>query len=173
MPASADIATYSTTGVFASTNSNVFSGPNGLTITYGNLPATNYVDVPPLTTASFGTFTVVGPTSGSDTVSDTFDLQITQTTPTSGAEALTDIFKGTVSLNGSSIKLVFTGGGPFVPVLGPDPNTGYPTWTFDLGNIQYWVNQTTPIVPSTNNGGVSTINAESGPQGVSTCALTQ
>jgi len=157
MPASADLVTYSTTGVFGSTGTNVYAIPaDGLTITYGNT-VDNTTTVPPQSIASFGTLTVAGPTSGiSDTVSDTFTLEIEQTTPTVGGENLTDTFTGDVTINSSGIELQFTGGGPNVPVLGSA--NFVPAWTFDLGNIQYWVNEYTPLAPSTSNGGVSTIN---------------
>jgi hypothetical protein len=158
VPASADIVTYSTTGVFTSSGSDVYSGAHGLTITYGDT-LSNVVVVPPPSTASFGTFTVAGPTTGfTDTVLDTFTLTIAQSTPTLGNEVLLDTFQGTIAISSSQVKLIFTGGGPQPAVLGSDPNTGAPAWTFDLGNIQYWVYQKTPIVPSTNNHGVSTIN---------------
>src|SRR5579859_7956605 len=119
-PASADIVTYSTAGVFTSSGNNVLSGAGGLTITYTDT-INNVVVVPPTSNASFGTFTVAGPTSGSDAISDDFKLTITQTTPTSGHETLTDTFKGTIVANGSTIKLTFTGGTPIAPVLTANP----------------------------------------------------
>ena len=160
VPASANIVTYTTTGVFASSLSDVYSGANGLTITYG--PTSGVVGpVPPPSSASFGTFTVVGPTTGSDPVSTDFTLTIAQSAPTpTGTEILTDTFTGTITISSSTVSLVFgpLSGSPYALVSASDPRTGNSAWTFNFGNVQYWVDKTTPINPTTTGGGLSTIN---------------
>ncbi len=163
-PAWGDVVTYSTTGKFTSSGTNVFSGLNGLTITYNNTSGNVVAPVPPPSLAQFGSFTAVGPTTGEDTVTDHFELKIAQTTPSLGGETLTDIFSGLISISHSSVILEFTGGsGDSVPVLGINPLTDALSYQFALGNATYWVNRKTPINPSTTgvNGpspGESTIN---------------
>jgi hypothetical protein len=73
---------------------------------------------------------------------------------------LTDIFAGTVFINSSTVVLNFTGGNGTnpPPVLTTDPLSFAPAYTFELGSVTYWVDQNTPINPSTTGGGVSTIN---------------
>src|ERR1035437_845119 len=83
MPASADIIKYDTTGVFTGSGTNVYSGANNLKITYGDTVG-NTVTVPPTSIATFGKFTVTGPTAPfSDTVITNFQLTIDQTNPPS------------------------------------------------------------------------------------------
>jgi VPDSG-CTERM motif len=157
-PAWADLVTYSTTGVFSSTGTNVYSGNNGLTITYGDT-VNNTAAVPPPSNVSFGTFTVAGPLTGyTDSISENFALTITQTTPSMGSETLTDTFTGAIKINSSNVELTFTGGSPLTPVLTTDPGDHASAYEFQLGTIDYWVDKYTSINPSTTNGGVSTIN---------------
>jgi hypothetical protein len=154
MPAAADVVTYSTTGVFGSSGTNVYSGLNALTITYGDTAGNVVSPVPPPSDASFGTFTVVGPLAGyTDTVSTAFTLTIAQTTPSGGSETFTDSFKGTVTISSSSILLKFSSGNPIVPVSSLNPITGAAAWEFNLGDGLYWIDATTPIHPSTTNSG--------------------
>lgn len=153
-PVWGDVVTYSTTGTFTSTTTNVLTGANGLTITYNNTSSNVVAPVPPPSLAQFGSFTVVGPATGSDTVSDNFTLTIAQTTPSVGGETLTDIFSGSISISSSSVVLQFTGGsGDSVPVLSVNPFTFAPAYTFMLGNAKYWINQYTQINPSTTGAG--------------------
>lgn len=164
MPSFAVEVTYNTTGAFGG-GGNVYTGANGLTITYGNTVG-NTVFNPFPTNASFGTFTTVDPSPGSsDPVSTTFSLTITQTAPSSGTETLTDTFAGVISTPGvgmgnSTVVLTFTGGSgdSGAPVLTTDPIDGARAYSFSLGGIVYYVDRVTPVEPQTTNGGVSTIN---------------
>ena len=162
-PAFADIVSYDTTGQFSG-GSNVYTGADGLTITYGDTVG-NTVSAPWPTNASFGTFTVVDPTAGfSDIVNTAFSMTVTQTNPTAGTETLVDAFAGTISatLTGgnSNVVLTFTGasGDGGAPTLTTDPIDGAPAYTFALDNVTYYVDRITPIEPQSTNGGVSTIN---------------
>jgi hypothetical protein len=159
-PAFAVDVTYNTVGTFGSSGTNVLHGAGGLSITYGDL--TNAVVNPPVltpTTASFGQFTASGLT-GSDVITDTFSLAVTQSVPApGGTETLTDTFNGTIQTSFSNVTLNFnagTGGGG-VAVLDSDPITHQAAFRFTFGNVEYWVDEVTGIVPSTTNGGVSTI----------------
>jgi hypothetical protein len=166
-PALAVDVTYNTTGSFGG-GSNVSTGANGLTITYGNTVGDS-VSGPYPTNASFGTFTVIDPTAGStDVVNTNFSLTITQTGPTAGAETLVDTFSGTIRsvfVNGtlrgnSNVVLKFTGGSGTggAPILASDPIDGATAYSFSLGGVIYYIDRVTPIEPQTTNGGVSTIN---------------
>lgn len=163
-PALAVEVTYNTTGNFGG-GSNVYTGADGLTITYGNTVG-NSVFNPFPTNASFGTFTVIDPAPGStDIVNTHFSLTIAQTAPSGGTETLTDTFSGTISVDpndkgNSNVLLSFTGGSGTggVPVLTFDPLDGASAYSFSLGGVAYFVDKVTPIEPQTTNGGVSTIN---------------
>ena len=78
-PAFATDVTYTTTGSFASSGTNTYTGSMGLQIVFTGTPADfPNVSVPNISYAPFGTFTATGPTTGAtDTVSDDFTLQIT------------------------------------------------------------------------------------------------
>lgn len=166
-PALAVEVTYNTTGSFGG-GSNVYTGANGLTITYGNTVG-NSVNDPYPTNASFGTFTVVDPTPGnSDVVNTHFSLTLTQTSPLSGTETITDTFAGTISATfvggeprgNSNLLLTFSGGSGDggSPVLTTDPLDGARAYSFSLGSVIYYIDAVTPIEPQTTNGGLSTIN---------------
>jgi hypothetical protein len=166
-PALAVDVTYGTTGSFNG-GGNVYTGANGLTITYGNTVG-NSVSDPYPTNASFGTFTVADPTPGnSDVVNTNFSLTITQTLPLSGTETVTDTFAGTISATlvggqprgNSNVVLTFTSGSGDggLPVLTNDPIDGASAYSFSLGGVIYYIDKVTPIEPQTTNGGVSTIN---------------
>lgn len=167
IPAFAVDVTYTTTGTFASSATNVFTSTNGLTITYSEPPAIVMPSYP--SNASFGTFTATGggPTGVNSPVDTTFTLAITQTSPAGPlTETLSDTFGGAGKFMCASCSHVFyniTGGSGAggAPVLEAANNAGNPTgqnaYTFTLGGVVYWVDQTLAIVPSTTNGGVSTI----------------
>lgn len=170
-PALAVDVTYNTTGTFSSTGTNVYSGADGLTITYGNTVG-DQVSASGATNASFGTFTVVGPTCPNvtcnpgvtDPVSTNFALTVSQTVPSVGNETLSDTFAGTISANAvgdsSTVLLTFTGGSGTggVPVLTTDPIDGHSAYSFNLGGVVYYIDRVTPIEPQTTNHGMSTIN---------------
>jgi hypothetical protein len=157
-PALAEVIVYNTTGVFSTTGTNVLTGNNGLSITYGNTVG-NMVTNPFPTNAAFGTMTTVGPTMGTDSVTSMFTLTIMQTAPTSETETLTDTISGTIEQTSSAEILKFTGGfgDGGTPVLTTNPITGAPSLSFMLGDTIYFVDQITPINPSTTNGGVTTV----------------
>jgi hypothetical protein len=167
-PSFATTVTYSTTGAFSG-GSNVFTGADGLTITYNDLTDASVTEPFP-TNAQFGSFDVTGPASTTQTVSTHFSLTIAQSSPTPGTETLTDTFSGTIKKTSSSIVLNFTGGsgdgGAPVLVVGGDPVDGATAYMFDLGGVTYWVDRRTPINPSTTGGGVSTINGAISAPGV-------
>jgi hypothetical protein len=158
----ASSVTYSTIGTFSSSGTNVYTGANGLSITYTDL--INAMVAPPYpTNAQFGSFSVSGPAAGDqDSVSTDFTLILDQTNPTNGTETLTDTFSGQITANSSNIRLTFTGGsgdaGTPTLVLGGDPITGASAYTFSLGGVTYWIDAITPINPSSTGGGFSTIN---------------
>jgi hypothetical protein len=149
---------YNTTGVFSATGTNVLRGANGLSITYGNTTG-NMVTNPFPTNAAFGTFTTSGPSKGTDAVDSMFNLTITQTGPTAETETLTDMISGRLDESSSTTLLKFTGGfgDGGTPVITTNPITGAPSLSFTLGDTIYFVDQVTPINPSTTNGGVTTV----------------
>jgi len=172
-PALAVTVTYNTVGTFdcsglgsgctTSNGGSTLNAGNGLSIAYGDLTGAT-VNTPggSPTTAQFGKFTAAGgsPTSG-DTLSAGFNLSVTQTVPTpTGTALLTDQFAGTIFSNSSTIVLTFTGGSGSTPPpsLTSDPLTFAPAYTFSFGGVTYWVDQHTPINPSTTGNGISTIN---------------
>jgi len=104
-PASADLVTYSTTGTFSASGTNVVtSGGNSITFT----GVANVVVSPPPTVGPFGTFTTVNPTAF--TPGGTFQLDISQTTPGVGAGSSTGSLTGTVGPGPTGfLTLDFTG----------------------------------------------------------------
>ncbi len=91
-PANAIPVTYSTSGVFGSSGTNVLT-QDGVRIDFNNLASTT-VNPPPNTNALFGSFTTVSvPASPGITLVDTFTLTITQTAPAPGGTA---VFTSTV-----------------------------------------------------------------------------
>ena len=95
----ADSFTYSTSGTFGSSSSNVAT--SGLaTLTFNT--AANTLNAPTFT--SLGNFTFGG--SGTGSFSDTFTLTITQTSPSAGGGSLSATLSGTVTVGSSSTVIV-------------------------------------------------------------------
>jgi hypothetical protein len=173
--------TYSTVGSFSNcaggfscvNGATSLTGPGGLTIAFTG-DTGDLVSAPPPTYASFGTFTVTGPSAGpNDNGTANFQLLVTQAIPTpGGTETLNDTVKGTISKSASTVQVTFssgTGSSAAVTnaVLGTDPVNGPVAalaFTFldptNTNNVTYWVDQTTPIHPSTVGSpkGTSIIN---------------
>ena len=161
-PALAVDVTYSTTGSFSGGggSGNTLTGAGGLTIIYTGLTNATVTPAYP-TNAQFGSFSVTAPAAGaSDAISSHFSLTVTETAPATGVKTLTDIYSGTITAGSSNVKLSFTGGSGDggAPVLGSDPITGAQAYSFTIGGVTYYVDQVTPINPSSTGGGVSTIN---------------
>src|SRR5262249_27660598 len=114
------------------------------------------------TSASFGTFKVTGPTSGTDTIQADFSLTVSQTVPSAGSQTLDSAtIKGTVQFNQvTGLKVVFTSALPNATTFVDAPTSGNHSLLFTLGSIEYWINQTTAFVPQTTNSGESTIQGE-------------
>jgi hypothetical protein len=167
-PALAMEVTYNTTGTFncsgagsgCTAGGNLLSAPNGLTITYSDLAGAT-VTPPYPTNAQFGSFTAGVESGPGDPIFAAFTLLITQTLPFVGNTAtLSGQFSGTISTTSSNILLNFTNGSGTTPPpsLSSDPISGAPAYSFTLGDVTYWIDQRTPINPSSTGGGVSTIN---------------
>ena len=123
LPAHATIVDYSTTGTItcsgctgSGTNTVTF-GP--LTMTYMPIAA-GTVNASPTTNASAGDIKITDTSTSNTPINGTFSLQINQTTPTAGSGALdSGTLTGSLSTNGSSAILIFTGS------------------TLNLGGIEY------------------------------------
>jgi hypothetical protein len=175
VPAFAVDVTYSTTGSFTNCTGGFtcggssITGANSLTIAFTGIAAqVPNITVPPLSTTSFGQFTQTGPTTGSDTGSAQFSLQVKQTVPTpGGTETLSDQLSGTITKsNDGTTAVKFTslsGSGANTSLTSTDPVTGVKAFQFTFldptltSSVTYWVDQSTAIVPPTVNNGVSTI----------------
>jgi len=100
--------TYSTSGVFGSSNSNILS-QGGAQIRFDPLGLTT-VEATPDTHALFGSFTtVLAPVSPGFTLVDTFTLTITQTEPTSGSVVFMSTVGGNIFVGNSQAFVQFTG----------------------------------------------------------------
>jgi len=106
-PAMAVPVTYSTSGVFGSSGSNIFN-QNGVRIDFNNLASTT-VNPPPATNALFGSFTTVAVPTNSTPVTDTFTLTITQSAPGPGSIVYTSTVGGTIFLGNSQAFVLFNG----------------------------------------------------------------
>jgi hypothetical protein len=167
-PALAMEVTYNTTGTFNCSGAgsgctaagSVLSAPNGLTITYSGLFGAT-VAPPYPTNAQFGSFTAGAESGPVDPIFGAFTLLIAQTVPSPvGTATLAGQFAGTISTNSSNILLKFTNGSGTTPPpsLSSDPISGAAAYSFTIGDVTYWIDQRTPINPSSTGGGVSTIN---------------
>jgi hypothetical protein len=160
-PALAVDVTYNTTGCFGVACTGVPTSAivvGGVTITYNGVTGAS-VSPPYPTSAQFGTFSTTAGASG--TTNTDFNLTVSQIIPVgAGAETLSDTFKGTISTSSSSVKLTFTGGAGSggTPVSSVDPEDGAAAYQFSLGGVVYYVDQVTPVHPSTTGGGISSIN---------------
>jgi len=105
-PANAIPVTYSTSGVFGSSGSNILN-QNGVRIEFNNLASTT-VSPPPTTAALFGSFTTAALPTASATLVDTFTLTITQTGPAPGGTAtFTSTVGGTIFVGNSQAFIQF------------------------------------------------------------------
>jgi hypothetical protein len=164
-PAFATDVTYTTTGSFASSGTNTYTGSMGLQIVFTGTPADfPNVSVPNISYAPFGTFTATGPALNStDTVSDDFTLQITQIAPApGGTETLVDSVSGSIKIANSQVTVTFNqgNGAGGLAVAAIDPLDGAAALRFAFGDVTYWVDDVTPIHPQTGSGlaGTSIIN---------------
>lgn len=141
--APAETITYSTSGVFTSTSTNVINVGNGMTITFLPL-SSNSVTAPPPTFGSLGTFEVSGSPGPSSAFSDTFTLTITQSAPSGGSGDFTATVSGAVTVNASVATAVF--------------NTPY---SIVLGDVSYTLlSPSLPLVPPSTNNGDTTVEAQ-------------
>ncbi len=106
-PANAIPVTYSTSGVFGSSGTNVLT-QSGAQIRFNGQPTVT-VDPPPATNALFGGFeTLAAPARPGVTLVDTFTLTITQTAPAPGGTAVfTSTVGGNIFLNNSQAFVQF------------------------------------------------------------------
>jgi hypothetical protein len=172
-PAFAVDVIYSTTGQFTSCIGAVANGcdttavvyPNNLTITFTGTAASPpaNVEVPDVSYAPFGTFTVTGPTAGhTDAVLADFNLTVMQTAPSSGTELVVDTVRGNIRIANSQVTVTFNSGsgdgGTAATTI--DPISGASALSFNFGGTTYWVDTVTPIHPQTAGGtpGTSIIN---------------
>ncbi len=116
-PANAVPVTYSTSGVFGSSGTNLLS-QGGAQIRFNNLASTT-VNVPPDTNAIFGGFeTLAAPPSPGVTLVDTFTLTITQTAPVPGSATFTATVGGNIFLGNSQAFVQWNG--PFTRFITSD-----------------------------------------------------
>ena len=104
-PARAIPVTYSTSGVFGSSGTNLFS-QSGVQMRFNPLASTT-VNPPPDTNALFGSFETQAVPASSVTLIDTFTLTITQTAPTPGSAAFTATVGGNIFLGNSQAFVQF------------------------------------------------------------------
>lgn len=131
--------TYSTSGVFASTGTNVATFGN-VTLTFVGITTDTADPQAPLffSNASFGYFDASGGSFNSlQPVSDTFTLTITQSAPTAGSGNLAGVLSGSMDANTSSVNFDVTSAGPVV--------IGATRYSF--ANTSYAL-----VPPATNNG---------------------
>jgi hypothetical protein len=149
-PAFAIPVTYTTTGRFTSSNSNVFT-QGGAQITFNALTAT--ISAPPDTNAIFGSFTTGTLPASSVTLMDTFTLTITQSAPVPGGSvSFTSTVGGSIFLGNSQAFVQFNG--PLTQTITTgDTTTIYRIVEGDdatLGRVELFPNQ----------GDISSINGE-------------
>jgi hypothetical protein len=135
---SATSVTYSTSGVFSTT------GTDMLPIGTGDLTFDGLVSntVTPPSNLSFGTFDASDVGTGSIPDGEVFTLTVTETTPDSGSAPATATISGSIDATSSSVLLSFN-------------NT-----SFSIDGTQYTISQPPggfPIVPPSSNGGLVTI----------------
>ena len=107
-PANAIPVTYSTSGVFGSSNTNVLN-QMGAQIRFNPVASTT-VNPPPDTNANFGGFETLAAPANSVTLVDTFTLTITQTAPAPGGTAVfTSVVGGNIFLGNSQAFVQWTG----------------------------------------------------------------
>jgi len=104
-PANAIPVTYSTSGVFGSSGTNLLS-QGGAQIRFDALASTT-VNPPPNTNALFGSFTTVAAPATAVTLVDTFTLTITQTAPGPGSLVFTSTVGGSIFLGNSQAFVQF------------------------------------------------------------------
>jgi hypothetical protein len=132
---SAATVTYSTSGVFSTTGTNMLAIDGG-DLTFDGL-TDNTVTVP--SNLSYGTFVATGVT-GTVPVSEDFTLTLTETSPVSGSADVTATLSGMINSTQSTIALLFT------------------TTSFSIGGNEYTISQPDggiPIVPQSTNSGVT------------------
>jgi len=154
-PAGAAIVTYTTVGTFtggdaAGTNTYLVAA-NGISITFNGI-VTNSVNVPPASTASFGSFDTSGTTATSlQGVSSGFNLDIFQTTPTVGGPlTFVSSLSGFLSIDNSQATIQFAG--PLSLSIG---DIAYSIISADGGTLGRL-----DLVPSTTNGGLTTLQGQ-------------
>lgn len=153
----ADTVTYTTTGVFGSSDTNVLvlgAGPDALTLTY---TAVGPSSVTPFgageanaTFANFGEFFATGGDGPLSTAGESFELTVTQVSPASDSPdgTILGTFMGSISNDASSVVLSFTAGS--VGTLSAGAPFG--THVFQLRNLQ--------MNPPTSNGGLTALNGQ-------------
>ena len=155
----ADQVTYTTTGVFGSTGTNVVTfgtGANQITLTYNAVTAPALADPQGgFTFANFGTFNATGSAgaTGGSLASTTFTLTINQVSPIAGSGSLQGTISGTIDFNNSTVTLTFPPAGPGQPasdVIGPlSQGIPLPGHLYQLRNVQ--------INPPGTNAGVTSL----------------
>ena len=150
-PAFAIPVTYTTTGRFTSSNSNVFT-QGGAQITFNALTAT--VLAPPDTNAIFGSFTTNALPASAVTLVDTFTLTITQSAPGPGSVVYTSTVGGSIFLGNSQAFVQFNG--PLTQTI----TSGGATTTYRIVEGDDATPGRVELFP--NPGDVSTINGEIG-----------
>ena len=157
-PVKATLITYTTTdsvftGTFngAAVNGKAISATsNGSTATLSYNPValgSTFDDTNPGTNISYGFFTLsfTGPDRSILFPTFTFSLNVSETAPGVGSESVSAVSNiGSVSSNSSNINVFY------VPTSFTLPSALSPNTTFTIINP-------TPLVPSTTNGGVSSI----------------
>jgi hypothetical protein len=144
--------TFTTTGTFASSGTNVFSGAPGVTITFTGTPTT--VLTPSNVTLGF--FMTAGTTNTDPTLdlTDTFTLDIFQTVPGVGTGSYIGTLDGVLRINASTAYIDF--GAPLTITI-----AGI---RYELLEADGGVAGRTEIKPPSSAGGLSTVEARVTPE---------
>ena len=143
--------TFTTTGTFASSGTNVFSAP-GVTITFTGFPST--VLTP--SNVTLGSFATIGTTSIDPTLdlTDTFTLDIFQTVPGVGTGSYIGTLDGVLRINASSAYIDF--GAPLEILI-----AGI---RYELLEADGGVAGRSEMKPPSSGGGLSTVEARVTPE---------
>jgi hypothetical protein len=170
---------YSTAGAFTdcgtgyTCNGSTLTGPANLTIAFtGMSDDLSLPDNTPIA-AEFGGFMVTGPLpKNTDTLSEDFSITISQTVPSVGSSSVLGVIAGQLKIFNSGVSITFSPSGTEVLANDPVAAGTVPAIEFMLGNVTYWVDQTTKIdaalpksgQPTLVNGAISVASISAVPE---------
>lgn len=137
--------TFTTTGVFGSSGTSVFStgGSHPAKVTFASLPTS--VTAP--SSVTFGTFSTLGTLGSGATLTDSFTLKIFQTSPSLGTGTYIGSLSGTLKFSSSTAYVQFSG--PLSIVVGPV--------TYKLTEADKGIDGRSELKPPSSGGGISTV----------------